>query len=169
MCFEQRTAPLLINGAVALLEQLLQVGRLGKGRLQLGVLVIGQPAALLVCLDQGLLRLHHLGGLRLKDLHLGFEASLMARQLLSQMVGLVKQPPGRRRLLPRLRHLGAKAAGVSDKTIIVMTSPEQPGLPTQHLGCKEKEFSRRKKTKLKIWPNCYTVGPNLGGYTQWVR
>ena len=43
--FEQRTAPLLINGAVALLECLLQIGRLGKGRLQLGVLVIGTFSA----------------------------------------------------------------------------------------------------------------------------
>ena len=113
--FEQRTTPLPFNGTVALLERLLQTGRLGKGRFQLGVLVIdrllghlattglvltgplsrgnlppqaihlglepaliiGQPVALLVRLDQGLLRLHHLGGFRLKKLHLGFEATLV--------------------------------------------------------------------------------------------
>ena len=28
---------------------------------------------------------------------------------------------------------------------------------------------QKKKARLQIWPNCYTVGPNLGGYTQWVR
>ena len=114
---KQRTTPLPLDGAVALLECLLQIGRLGKGRLQLGVLVfgrllsrlaatglvltgplsrgdlplqaihlgleptlvVGHPAALLVRLDQGLLRLHRLGGLRLKKLHLGLEAALVTR------------------------------------------------------------------------------------------
>ena len=117
---KQRTTPLPLDAAVALLKRLLQIGRLGKGRLQLGVLVfgrllgrlaatgfvltsplsrgdlppqtihlglepalvVGQLAALLVRLDQGLLCLHHLGGLRLKDLHLGLKTALVTRQLL---------------------------------------------------------------------------------------
>ena len=44
---EQRTTPLPLDGAVALLERLLQIGRLGKGRLQLGVLVLGRLLGLL--------------------------------------------------------------------------------------------------------------------------
>ena len=39
---KQRTTPLPFDGAVALLERLLQIGRLGMGRLQLGVLVFGR-------------------------------------------------------------------------------------------------------------------------------
>ena len=145
---KQRTTPLPLDGAVALLERLLQIGRLGKGRLQLGVLVfvrlavadfvltgplsrgdlppqaihlglepglvISQLAALLVRLHQGLLRLCHLGSFRLKELHLGLEAALVTRQLLMQPVGLVKRPLGRGRLLPRLRRLDAKMAGVGN-------------------------------------------------------
>ena len=45
-------------------------------------LVVGQLAALLVHLDQGLLCLLRLGGFRLKELHLGLEAALVTRQLL---------------------------------------------------------------------------------------
>ena len=71
----------------------------------------------------------------------------MTRQLLVQPVGLVKRPPGRGRLRLRLRRLDAETAGISNKPVIVMTSPEQPGPPRQHLGCKEEEFSRRKKDK----------------------
>ena len=146
--FEQRTTPLPFNGAVVLLELLLQISRLGKGRLQLGVLVVdrllgrlattgliltgplsrgnmppqaihlglepalvvGQLAALLVRLDQGLLRLHHLGGFCLKKLHLGLEAALVTHQLLMQPVG----PSGRGRLRPRLRRLDAKTAGIGN-------------------------------------------------------
>ena len=40
--FKQRTTPLPFDGAIALLERLLQIGRLGKGHLQLGVLVFGR-------------------------------------------------------------------------------------------------------------------------------
>ena len=183
--FEQRTTPLPVNGAVSLLERLLQIGRLGKGRLQLGVLVVGrllgrlattglilmgplcrgsllpqalhlglepalvvgQLAALLVRLDQGLLRLHHLGGLRLKELHLGLEAALVTRQLLMHPVGLVKRPPGHGHLHPRLRRLDAKTASVGNEPVIVMAGPEQTSPPGQHLGCKEEEFSGRKKDK----------------------
>ena len=43
--FEQCTTPLPFNGAVALLEHFLQIGRLGKGRLQLGVLVLSTRVA----------------------------------------------------------------------------------------------------------------------------
>ena len=61
--FKQRTAPLPINGAVALLERLLQVGHLGKGCLQLGILVLGRLLRCLVVaglLLAGLLRCGHL-------------------------------------------------------------------------------------------------------------
>ena len=164
---KQRTTPLPLHGAVALLERLLQSGHLGKGRLQLSVLVfgrllgrlvvtgfvptgplsrgdlppqafhigleptlvVGKLAALLVRLDQGLLRLHHLGGLRLKELHLGLEAALVTRQLLMQPVGLVERPPSRGRLRPRLRHLDAKTAGVGNEPVVVMTGPEQMSPP----------------------------------------
>ena len=167
--FEQCTTPLPFDGAIVLLEHPLQIGCLGKGRLQLGVLVFGrllgrlaatglvltgplsrgnlppqaihlgleptlvvhQLAALLVRLHQGLLRLCHLGGFRLKELHLGLKAALVTRQLLMQPVGLVERPPSRGRLRPRLRRLDAKTAGVgnetvgiSNKPVIVMTSPE---------------------------------------------
>ena len=105
-------------------------------------LVVDQLATLLVRLDRGLLRLHHLGGLRLKKLHLGLEAALMTRQPLPLLVGLVKRPLGHGRLRPRLRRLGAKAAGVSNKPVIVMTSLEQPSLPGQQLGSKEERFSK---------------------------
>ena len=101
-------------------------------------------------------------------LHLGLEADIVTRQLLMQPVGLVERPPGRGRLRPRPLRLDAKTAGVGNKPVIVMTSPEQSGLPGQHLGYK-REDSGKEKARLKIWPNCYTVGPNLGGYTQWVR
>ena len=59
-------------------------------------------------------------------------------------------------------------AGIVNKTIIMMTSPEQKSPPEQHLTAKKKD-STNEKERLKIWPNYYTVGPNLGGYTQWVR
>ena len=108
-------------------------------------LVVGQLAALLVCLHQGLLRLHHLGGFRLKELHLGLEAALVTRRLLMQLVGLVKRPLSRGRLRPRLRRLGAKTAGVDNEPVVVMTGQMQPDPPRQHLGCKEEEFSRRRK------------------------
>ena len=139
LCLKQHTTPLPFHGAVALLERLLQIGRLGKGRLQLSVLVlgclhgllaapglplrgllrrrhqclqalhlglelllvVGQPAALLVCLGKGLLRLHDLGGLRLEVLHLGLEASLVALQSLLQPAGFIKRLSGFRRLRPR--------------------------------------------------------------------
>ena len=45
--FEQRTAPLPGDGAVTLVERLLQIGDLGKGRLQLGVLFLGRLLGLL--------------------------------------------------------------------------------------------------------------------------
>ena len=77
-------------------------------------LVAGQPAALLVRLDQGLPHLHRLGGFRLKELHLGLEAALVTRQLLMQPVGLVERPLSRGRLRPRLRRLDAKTAGVGN-------------------------------------------------------
>ena len=159
---KQRTTPLPFDGAVAPLKHLLQIGRLGKGHLQLGVLVfgrllgrltvaslglagllsrggmlpqtlhlglepalvIGQLAALLVRLDQGLLCLHRLGGLRLKKLHLGLEAALVTRQLLVQPIGLIKRPSGRGRLRPGLRRLDAETDGISNKPVIMMTSPE---------------------------------------------
>ena len=180
--FKQRIAPLPINGAVVLLERLLQIGRLRKGRLQLGVLVVdrllgrlaatglvltgplsradlppqaihlglelalvvSQLAALLVRLHQGLLRLHHLGGLYLKELHLSLKAALVARQLLMQPVGLVERPPSRGRLRPRLRRLDAKTAGVGNEPVVVMTGPEQTSPPGQHLGYEKEGLSRRK-------------------------
>ena len=61
----------------------------------------------------------------------------MTRQQLLQLVGLVKRPSGRGRLRPRMRHLGTKTAGVGNKPVLVMTSPEQPSLPGQHLGYKK--------------------------------
>ena len=39
---EQHTMSLPLHGAVALPKRLLQIGRLSKGRLQLGVLVCGR-------------------------------------------------------------------------------------------------------------------------------
>ena len=45
--FEQRTAPLPGDGAVTLVERLLQIGDLGKGRLQLDVLILGRLHGLL--------------------------------------------------------------------------------------------------------------------------
>ena len=71
-----------------------------------------------------MLRLHHLGGLRLKKKHIGLKAALVTRQLLVQPVGLVKIPLGRGRLRPRLRRLGAKTAGVGNEPVVVMTGPE---------------------------------------------
>ena len=47
MRFEQRTTPLQGKGAVALLQRLLQIGDLGKGRLQLDVLGLGRILGLL--------------------------------------------------------------------------------------------------------------------------
>ena len=93
----------------------------------------------------------------------------MTRQLFVQLVGLIKRSSGRGRLRPRLRRLDAKTAGVGNEPVVVMTGPEQTSPSGQHLGCEKEGLSRRKKARLKIWPNCYTVGPNLGGYTQWVR
>ena len=132
LCLKQLTTLLPFDGAVAPLERLLQISRLGKGRLQLGVLVfgrlvptglvltgplsrgdlppqaiylglepalvVGQLAALLVRLHQGLLHLCHLGGLILKELHLGLEEALVTRQLLMQPVGLIERPSSRGRL-----------------------------------------------------------------------
>ena len=69
----------------------------------------------------------------------------MTRQLLVQPVSLVKRPPGRGRLRPRLRRLDIKTAGISNEPVIVMTGPEQPGPPRQHLGCKEEELNKKKK------------------------
>ena len=92
----------------------------------------------------------------------------MTRQLLMQPVGLIKRPSGRGRVSPRLRRLDAKAAGISNKPIVMMTGPKQLGPPRLHLAAKKKS-SAEEKERLKIWPNYYVVGPNLGGYTQWVR
>ena len=60
--FKQHIAPLPINGAVVLLECLLQVGHLGKGRLQLGILILGRLPGLLMVSGlrvSGLLRRGH--------------------------------------------------------------------------------------------------------------
>ena len=187
---KQRTTPLPLHGAVALLKRLRQIGRLGKGHLQLGVLVVdcllghlattglilagplshgnlppqaihlgleptlvvGQLAALLVRLDQGLLRRHYLDGLRLKELYLGLKAALVTRQLLMQPVGLVKIPSGRGRLRSRLRRLDAKTAGVGNEPVVMMTGPEQPGPPRQHLGCKKKSSAEEKRQDLRFGP-----------------
>ena len=115
-------------------------------------LVVGQLAALLVRLHQGLLRLCHLGGFCLKELHLGLEAALVTRQLLMQPVGLVERPPSRARLRPRLRRLDAKTAGVGNEPVVVMTGPEQTSPPGQHLGCEKEGLSRRKKQDLRFRP-----------------
>ena len=85
------------------------------------------------------LRLHR------EVLHLYLEAALVARKLLPQPAGFVERPPGRGRLRLRLRRLDAETAGISNKPVIVMTSPEQPGPPRQHLGCEEEELSRKKE------------------------
>ena len=92
-------------------------------------LVVGQLTALLVRLHQGLLRLCHLGGFRLKELHLDLEAALVTRQMLMQPVGLIERPPSRGRLRPRLRRLDAKTAGVGNEPVVVMTGPEQTSPP----------------------------------------
>ena len=183
---KQRTTPLPLDGAVALLERLLQIGRLGKGRLQLGVLVFGrlaatglvltgplsrgdlppqaihlgleptldvdQLAALLVRLGQAPLRLHKLGGFHLQKLHLGLKAALVTRQLLMQPVGLVKRSSGSGRLRPCLRCLDAKAAGFSNKPVVMMTGLEQLGPPRQHLGCKKKSSIEEKEKVLRFVP-----------------
>ena len=86
-----------------------------------------------------------------------------------QPVGLPKGPLGRGCLRTRLRRRDAKTAGISNKPVVMMTGLEQPGPSRQHLGCKEELSRKKNKTRPKIWPNYYTVGPNLGGYTQWVR
>ena len=78
--------------------------------ISLPVIINMEPSSLLVHLDQGLLRLHRLGGLRLKKLNLGLEVALVTRQLLVQPAGLLKRPPSRGRLRPRLRRLNAKTA-----------------------------------------------------------
>ena len=69
----------------------------------------------------------------------------MTRQLLVQPVGLVKRPSGHGRLRPRLCRLDTETAIISNKPVIMMTSPEQPGPPRQHLGYEEKELSRKKE------------------------
>ena len=73
---KNRTTPLPLDGAVALLERLLQIGRLGKGRLQLGVLVIGCLLGLLA--PAGLILTGPLsrGDLPPLAIHLGLEPPL---------------------------------------------------------------------------------------------
>ena len=66
----------------------------------------------------------------------------MTRQLLMQPVGLIKRPPGRGCLRPRLRRLNAKTAGVGNEPVIVMTGPEQTSPPGQRLVCEEEGFSK---------------------------
>ena len=60
---KQRTTPLPLDAAVALLERLLQIGRLGKGRLQLGVLVFGRLLGCLLATSLVLMSLLGRGGL----------------------------------------------------------------------------------------------------------
>ena len=74
---KQRTTPLPLHGAVALLERLLQIGRLGKGRVQLGVLVFGRLAAMSLVL----MSLLGCGGLLPQAIHLGLEPALIVSQL----------------------------------------------------------------------------------------
>ena len=96
------------------------------------------------------MRLHHLGGLRLKELHL--EAVLVTCQLLMQPVGLIKRPSGRGRLRPRLRRLDAKTAGVGNEPVVMMTGPKQTSPPGQHLDCEKEGLSRRKEQDLRFGP-----------------
>ena len=84
--FEQRTAPLPGNNAVTLL----QVGDLGKGRLQLGVLVLGRLHGLLAEPGLPLPGLQRRGYQRLQALHLGLELPLVVGQLAALLVRLSK-------------------------------------------------------------------------------
>ena len=75
--FEQRTAPLPGNGAVTLLQRLLQVSDLGKGRLQLGVLVVGRLLGRLAMTGLVLTCPLSRGDLLPQAIYLGLESALV--------------------------------------------------------------------------------------------
>ena len=77
LCFKQSTAPLPSNEAVTLLEHLLQDGHLGKGRLQLGVLVFGRLLGRLAAAGLVLMRPLSRGDLPPQAIHLGLEPALV--------------------------------------------------------------------------------------------
>jgi len=96
---KQRTTPLPLDGAVALLERLLQIGRLGKGRLQLGVLVFGRLLGRLAATGLVLTGPLSRGDLPPQAIHLGLEPALVVGQLAALLVRLHQG-------LLRLCHLG---------------------------------------------------------------
>ena len=74
------------NGAVVLLERLLQIGRLGKGHLQLGILVVGRLLGRLAVTGLVLTGPLSHGDLPLQAIHLGLEPALVVDQLAALLV-----------------------------------------------------------------------------------
>ena len=85
---KQRTAPLTLDGTVALLERLLQISRLGKGRLQLGVLVFGRLLGRLAATGLVLTGPLSRGDLPPQAIHLGLEPALVVGQPTALLVHL---------------------------------------------------------------------------------
>ena len=96
---EQHTTSLPLQDTVPLPERPLQVGRLSKGRLQLGVLVFGRLLGRLTAASLGLAGLIRRSGLLPRALHLGLELALVVSQLATLLVRLDQG-------LLRLHHLG---------------------------------------------------------------
>ena len=86
--FEQRTTPLPFNGAVALLERLLQIGHLGKGRFQFGVHVIDRLLGRLTTTGLVLPVPLSRGRLLPQAIHLGLELALVVGQPAALLVRL---------------------------------------------------------------------------------
>jgi hypothetical protein len=53
-------------------------------------------------------------------------------------------------------------------SLVCLQKPVVDANPESIQILKEEQVNTRQDY-LKIRPNCYAVGPNLGGYTQWVR
>ena len=86
--FKQHTAPFLINGVAMLLDRLLQISHLGKGRLQLGVLILGRLLGCFAVAGLLLMGLLRGGHPPLQVLHLGLELALVVGQLAALLVHL---------------------------------------------------------------------------------
>ena len=118
---KKHTTSLPLQDTVTLPERLLQVGRLSKGHLQLGVLVFGRLLGCLMAASLGLAGLLSRGGLLLQMLHLGLEPALVVDQLAKLLVRL-DQGLLRLQYLGVLRlkklHLGLEAALVTRQLLV---------------------------------------------------
>lgn len=96
---KQHTTPLPFDGTFTLPERLVQISRLSKGRLQLGVLVFGRLLSRLVATGLVLMGPLSHGSLLPQAIHLSLEPALVVGQLVALLVCLNQG-------LLRLHHLG---------------------------------------------------------------